>query len=59
MHATRRHTGRNCKPIQPGKIDVNGWVYMETIKVMPGLKQAREIVHDWLKSNITNFDYYP
>ena len=41
------------------KIAVNGWVYIETRKGMPGLKQARKIAHDRLNTHLENHGYRP
>ena len=39
------------------KIAVNGWVYMEIRKGMPGLKQAGKIAHDRLKIHLAKYGY--
>ena len=41
------------------KIAVNGWVYMEIRKGMPGLKQAGKIAHDRLKTHLETYVYQP
>ena len=45
--------------MQPYKLYVNGWIYMEIRKVTPGIKQAGKIAHDWLKNQLTKFNYFP
>ena len=37
----------------------NGWVYMETRKGIPGLKQSRRIVNDRLQLYLYKFGYAP
>ena len=39
------------------KIAVNGWVYIEIRKGMPGLKQARKIAHGRLKTHLEKYRY--
>ena len=39
------------------KIAVNGWVYMEIRKGMPGFKQAGKIAHGRLKTHLSQFGY--
>ena len=51
-HATQTNNGMHFKPIKPEKIAVIGWFYMESRNIMPGLKQAGKIVHDWLKKDL-------
>ena len=36
---------------------LNGWIYMEIRKVMPGLKQAVRIANDRLKIHLALFGY--
>ena len=50
-HATQTNNGMHFKPIKPEKIAVIGWFYMESRKIMPGLKQAGKTAHDWLKKD--------
>ena len=39
------------------KIAVNGWVYLEICKGVPGLKQAGKIAHDRLKTHLEKYGY--
>ena len=41
------------------KIAVNGWVYIEIRKGMPGLKQAGKIAHNRLKTHLEKYGYRP
>ena len=41
------------------KIAVNGWVYIEICKGMPGLKQAGKIAHGRLKTHLEKNGYQP
>ena len=41
------------------KLGVNGWVYIEIRKGMPGLKQARKIAHGGLKTHLEKYGYQP
>ena len=59
MYATQIHTIRNHTPVQPGKIAVNGWVYMEARKIIPGIKQSIKIAHDQIKNHLAQLDYFP
>ena len=36
---------------------VDGWVYMEIRKLIPGLKKAGKIAHDQLKNHLDQFNY--
>ena len=37
----------------------NGWVYLEILKCMPGLKQAGRIANNRLKIHLSKFGYSP
>ena len=39
------------------KIAFNGWIYTETRKGMPRIKQSGKVVHNWLKNHLAKFDY--
>jgi hypothetical protein len=41
------------------ELAVDGWVYIEIIKVMHGLKQAGLLVSQLLQKHLTPFGYYP
>ena len=41
------------------KIAVNGWVYLEICKGVPGLKQAGKIAHNRLKTHLEKYGYQP
>ena len=41
------------------EVSVNGWVYLEIRKAIPGLKQAGKIGHDCLAAHIKNSGYTP
>ena len=37
----------------------DGWVYLEILKGMPGLKQADRIANDRLKAHLAHFGFVP
>ena len=46
-------------PVMTDKISSNCWVYLETRKGMPGLKQDGRIANDQLKAHLPHFGFAP